>query len=165
MVLYPERFRMSRSLKKAWVGNRFEIRTDQAFEEVMRACALAKRPGQESTWIESEMISEYGQLHQKGIAHSIEAYQEGKLVGGLYGLAIGKVFFGESMFHRKPEASKACMAKLVEIARIGGLNFIDCQVPSPFLGNLGAEEVERNEFLEQLGDACMDLSCFVDWSK
>lgn len=164
MLLYPEAFKISRSLAKAIREETFEIRIDCNFEKVMRSCAGIPRPAQESSWIEPDMEIDYGTLHQQGIAHSIEAYQEGKMVGGLYGLCIGKAFFGESMFHTSSEASKVCMAKLVEISKDTGLHFIDCQVPNPFLRSLGATEVSRDLFLDQLKEACEATGSAVDWA-
>ena len=152
-MLYPKEFKISRSLARALKDKRFEVRIDHNFAGVMRACASIKRPGQQRSWIEPEMEQEYGILHHQGIAHSIEAYLEDKLVGGLYGLCLGKAFFGESMFHQGSEASKVCMAKLVEIATQEGFHFIDCQVPNSFLQGLGAREIERSLFLSQLSDA------------
>lgn len=165
MVLYPEEFKVSRSLAKALKDNRFEVRVNQAFDEVMRACAEVPRPEQESTWIEPDMMIEYSKLHSLGIAHSIEARLKGDLVGGLYGLAIGDLFFGESMFHLQPEASKACMAKLVELAQNEGLRFIDCQVPNPFLHSLGAREITREVFLDQVEESCKQIPSSVQWPE
>ena len=163
MVLYPKEFKVSRSLKTALLDKRFEIRVNQAFLEVMRACANVPRPGQESSWIEDEMLVDYGKLHDQGVAHSIEAYQQKELVGGLYGLTVGKVFFGESMFHYQPEASKVCMAKLVEFSIHAGFQFIDCQVPNPFLKSIGAREIRRDEFLDQLKLGCDQITTSFKW--
>ena len=140
MCLYPDEFKVPRSLKKALLDKRFQIRVDQNFEEVIRACANVPRPGQESSWIEDEMLVDYGKLHDQGVAHSIEAYQAERTRGGLYGLTMGKVFFGESMFHQVPEASKVCMAKLVEFSIHAGFQFIDCQVYNQFLQSLEQEK-------------------------
>jgi leucyl/phenylalanyl-tRNA--protein transferase len=165
MLLYPHEFKMSRSLKKTLKQNRFKIKIDQAFTEVMRGCATVKRPQQESTWIEPEMEVDYTRLHHQGITHSVEAYWGDELVGGLYGLAIGRAFFGESMFHRMPEASKVCMYQLVEIAQIHGIDFIDCQVSNPFLKSLGAREVSRTVFLRQLENATQQSQSVINWSE
>jgi leucyl/phenylalanyl-tRNA--protein transferase len=120
----------------------------------MEACAKSPRPGQESTWIEPEMIDDYEKLHQMGIAHSIEAWQEGKQVGGLYGLSFGKMFFGESMFHQVPEASKVCLAHLAFLSNKYGIEMIDCQAHTPHLEKMGAREIPRIQF-------CSDLSRFI----
>jgi leucyl/phenylalanyl-tRNA---protein transferase len=165
MLLFPEEFKISRSLKKAIRENRFEIKVDHDFRNIIKSCASIKRNHEESTWIESDMIEDYVRLHELGIAHSIEAYQDGKLAGGLYGLSMGRLFFGESMFHHVPEASKVCMAKLVEIATRREFDFIDCQVHNPHLESMGAREMNRSRFLDLLEDG---LSVEVDpshWKK
>ena len=149
-LLFPEEFRKSRSLKKAIKDQKFEIRINHDFREIMVSCASIQRPMEQGTWIEDDMIVEYEKLHHLGIAHSIEAYDDNKLVGGLYGLCLGRSFFGESMFHKTPEASKVCLAKLVEISLKKNFDFIDCQVPTDHLGKLGASEVTREHFLQKL---------------
>ena len=164
MLLYPKDFKVSRSLSQAIRKKTFDIKINHSFAKVMHACASIPRKNEPSSWIEPDMEVDYGKLHQQGYAHSIEAYQDGHLVGGLYGLAMGHAFFGESMFHRVPEASKACMFKLVEIAQSVGLHFIDCQVPNPFLRSLGAREVGRSQFLSQLDLACGKRESVVDWA-
>jgi len=163
MILYPQEFKISRSLKKALKEKRFQVRMDQNFKGLMQRCAEVKRSYESSSWIEPDMIEQYSELHRLGVAHSIEAYQEKEMVGGLYGLALGRAFFGESMFHLKPEGSKVCMAKLVEIAKEAGFLFIDCQVPNPFLHSLGAREVTRNKFLHQLKEAHPEQPSPADW--
>ena len=165
MLLYPNEFKISRSLKQTLKQNCFEIKIDQAFPEVMRGCATAKRPQQENTWIEPEMEVDYTLLHHQGITHSVEAYFENQLVGGLYGLAIGRAFFGESMFHQLPEASKVCMNRLVEISLTYGIDFIDCQVSNPFLKTLGAREVSRTVFLNQLENATKQSQSVINWDE
>ena len=131
----------------------------------MRACASAKRPNQESTWIEPEMETEYALLHQQGIAHSIEVYWDNELVGGLYGLALGRAFFGESMFHKVSEASKVSMHRLIDICLAHEISFIDCQISNPFLLSLGAREVNRSTFLDQLDDALRYSKSSVNWNE
>ena len=165
MLLFPEEFKVSRSLKKAIRENRFEIRIDHDFRSTIESCASTKRVHEESTWIESDMIEDYVMLHEQGIAHSVEAYQDGKLKGGLYGLSMGSLFFGESMFHLVPEASKACLAKLVEIATRRGFPFIDCQVHNPHLESIGAREVERSRFLDMLKKGLAVDRQPSDWKK
>ena len=164
MLLYPDEFKASRSLSQAIQKKTFEVKIDHSFAKVMHACASIPRKHEPGSWIEQDMEVDYGKLHLQGYAHSIEAYQDGSLVGGLYGLAMGHAFFGESMFHQVPEASKVCMAKLVEIAQSSGLHFIDCQVPNPFLQSLGAREVKRNQFLSELNKACEKGKSVVDWT-
>ena len=162
-LLYPSEFKLSRSLKKAVKDNRFSIRINQNFRQTMKECAQSKRPDQESTWIEDDMIEDYCTLNQLGIAHSIEAYHENKLVGGLYGLFLGQSFFGESMFFHIPEASKACLAKLVSIASKYNFHFIDCQVHTPHLEKLGAVEVDRTIFLEKLQESLAGKPKDLNW--
>lgn len=154
-VLYPEGFRLSHSLRKTLKRGDLEIVADRAFEEVMQACAEAPRRGQNGTWITEDMLTAYTELHRLGIAHSIEVWREGRLVGGLYGLSIGAAFFGESMFHRERDASKVAFAKLVELAHAWDFHFIDCQVHNKHLESLGAVEIDRADYLEEL-EAALD---------
>ena len=165
MVLDPSNLRISRSLKKALTDRNFEIRIDQNFRKTMEACAKSPRPGQESTWIEEDMIRDYTKLHELGITHSIEAFLEGKKVGGLYGLAMGKMFFGESMFHIVPEASKICLAHLVQLSCKYGIELIDCQAHTPHLEKMGAGEIPRNEFSEQLKNFLKDSRSVIPWKE
>ncbi len=165
MLLFPREFKTSRSLKKAIREKRFEIKVDHDFRTTIESCASIKRTNEESTWIESDMIEDYVQLHEQGIAHSVEAYQDGKLTGGLYGLSMGNLFFGESMFHLVPEASKACLAKLVEIATRREFGFIDCQVYTEHLESMGAREVERSRFLDLLKEGLSSTNQPIEWGK
>ena len=165
MVLKPSALKISRSLKKVLISESFEIRIDYAFEETMRSCAKSLRPGQESTWIEEDMIIDYNKLHQMGITHSIEAYLKGKRVGGLYGLALGKIFFGESMFYNVPEASKVCLAHLVHLSQQYGIELIDCQAHTPHLEKMGACEIPRSEFSKLLKDLLQSSMSVVPWKE
>lgn len=151
LILNLDDFKVRRSLRKRL--KMFEIRFDTAFGDVVRHCAQTPRPGQEGTWIVPEMMEAYGVLHAMGHAHSVEAWQEGRLVGGLYGVAVGGVFCGESMFAHVSDASKAALAALVAHLRAWGFDFIDCQVPTDHLKGLGAIEVARDYFLQRLDDA------------
>ncbi len=151
LIMNLDDFKLRRSLKKKL--ERFEIRFDTAFTEVMRQCAMKPRPGQKGSWILDEVIEGYTQLHKMGYAHSVEAYQDGRLVGGLYGVAIGGVFCGESMFAHVSDASKVAFAVLVEKLKAWGFDFIDCQVPTEHLKSLGAIEVARDYFLMLLQEA------------
>ena len=144
LVLFPENLKISRSLKKS-LRKEYEIRTDADFEQVMRKCA-EPRKDDAGTWISEEMISAYCALHDMGIAHSIETWMEGELVGGLYGVALGHVFFGESMFSRRTDASKIAFVHLVMQLRRWGYRMIDCQVRTSHLVSLGAVEIPRSEF-------------------
>ena len=165
MVLDPSSLRISRSLKKALSSGNFEIRIDQNFRQTMESCAQLPRTGQESTWIEPEMIDDYEKLHQIGIAHSIETWLEGKQVGGLYGLAFGKMFFGESMFHQVPEASKVCLAHLASLAQKFGVARIDCQAYTPHLEKMGAREIPRNQFYADLSRFLQKKESVVPWKE
>jgi leucyl/phenylalanyl-tRNA--protein transferase len=149
MVLFPEEFKISRSLRKTLRNDQYEVRTDTAFEQVMRACA-APREGANGTWIHEEMVAAYCELHRLGYAHSVETWMDGELVGGLYGMALGRMFYGESMFSRRTDASKIAVAHLA--AQLGKWNFgmIDCQMNTPHLSSLGAREIPRGEFVSQL---------------
>jgi leucyl/phenylalanyl-tRNA--protein transferase len=149
MVLFPGEFKVSRSLRKTLAGGHFEVRVDSAFEQVMRACA-APRNGQSGTWIHEEMIAAYSELHRMGFAHSVETWMDGELAGGLYGMAIGRMFYGESMFMRRTDASKIALAHLA--AQLARWNFgmIDCQMNTPHLASLGAREIPRTEFVRRL---------------
>jgi leucyl/phenylalanyl-tRNA--protein transferase len=148
LILEFDEFKLHKSLRKKIPH--FEIRFDTAFGEVIRECGAMNRRGQKGSWIVPEMIEAYEVLHGMGYAHSVEAYQEGILVGGLYGVSVGRVFCGESMFAKVSDASKVALAVLIERLREWGYDFIDCQVPTDHLKSLGAKEVERDEFLERL---------------
>ncbi len=148
-VLFPDQLHVSRSLKKQINKLQFEISLDQDFEGVLKACA-APRKGESGTWITSEMHNAYMKLHQLGIAHSVEAWQQEELVGGLYGIGIGRVFFGESMFSRATNASKVAFVYLVKQLQQWNYALIDCQVSSAHLKSLGAIDIERREFIELL---------------
>ena len=144
-VLLPSRFRISRSLRKTLRRQKFRVTFDRAFPEVIRACA-APRSRQNDTWITGDMIHAYCDLNRRGFAHSVECWEDGALAGGLYGVAIGRVFFGESMFSRSSDASKVALAKLCE----SGYELIDCQLPSDHLKRLGATDLPRREFMALL---------------
>ncbi|MDP2805703.1 MAG: leucyl/phenylalanyl-tRNA--protein transferase [Gallionellaceae bacterium] len=146
MVLFPNEFKLSNSLRKTIRQGEFEIRFDTAFEQVMRACA-APRDGQAGTWIIEDMIHAYCELHRQGYAHSVEVWMKGELVGGLYGMAVGKMFYGESMFSRQPNASKIALAHLAKQLERWGFGLIDCQMKTPHLTSLGAREIPRDEFI------------------
>jgi leucyl/phenylalanyl-tRNA--protein transferase len=149
MVLFPAEFKISRTLRKTLRNGNYEVRTDTAFEQVMRACA-APRNGQAGTWILEDMIAAYCELHRMGYAHSVETWMDGELVGGLYGMAIGSMFYGESMFCRRTDASKIAIAHLARQLERHGFGMIDCQMNTPHLASLGAREIPRDEFIERL---------------
>ncbi len=145
MVLFPAELHVSRSLRRSLRHRRYELSVDLAFEAVIRGCA-APRDGHPGTWLVPEMVAAYIALHRAGFAHSIEVWLEDDLVGGLYGVAIGQMFFGESMFSRQTDASKAAMSLLVEIAAEHPFQLIDCQVYTDHLASLGAREIDREQF-------------------
>jgi leucyl/phenylalanyl-tRNA---protein transferase len=149
MALFPRELRVSRSLHKSLKKNHYEIRVDNAFAEVMQACA-APRKEQIGTWIHPEMISAYTALHRLGISHSVETWMNGELVGGLYGIAIGKMFFGESMFSRVTNASKIALVHLVKQLEHWNFGLIDCQMKTAHLASMGAREIPRTEFAKIL---------------
>jgi leucyl/phenylalanyl-tRNA--protein transferase len=150
MVLFPEELRISRSLGKRLAHGDYEVRYDTAFREVMRACAGAPRPGQDGTWIGPEILRGYGELHALGYAHSVETWINGALAGGLYGVAIGRMFYGESMFHRATDASKIAFVHLVRHLQAQGFGMIDCQMHTAHLARFGAREIPRAAFAERL---------------
>ncbi|MDH5305729.1 MAG: leucyl/phenylalanyl-tRNA--protein transferase [Myxococcales bacterium] len=152
-VLLPRALHVSRSLGKVLRRGRFEIRMDTAFADVIRACAETPRRGADGTWITREMQSAYEHLHELGYAHSAEAWEDGRLVGGIYGVSLGGAFFGESMFTLRSNASKAAFAVLVAQLERWGFDFLDCQMHTPHLDSLGAILWPRARFLEKLSRA------------
>lgn len=152
LVLFPDRLRISRSLRKTLRRGAFTVSLDRDFGAVIRACA-APRPDADGTWILPEIARAYERLHALGLAHSAEAWQGDELVGGLYGVAMGRVFFGESMFTRASDASKVALVHLVRSLAGWGYVLIDCQVYTPHLASLGAVEIPRAEFQRRLAEA------------
>jgi leucyl/phenylalanyl-tRNA--protein transferase len=150
-VLVPDEFRVSRSLAKILRRHRYEVRFDTAFEEVMRACA-APRDGQPGTWINEDMIAAYVALHRSGLAHSVEVWIDNRLAGGLYGIAIGRMFYGESMFSAASNGSKIALAHLARQLGRWDFGMIDCQMYTAHLASLGAREIPRAEFIARLQD-------------
>ncbi|NGM60441.1 leucyl/phenylalanyl-tRNA--protein transferase [Sphingobacterium sp. SGG-5] len=146
-VLYPQKIKISKSMQKAFARNDFAFTTNQLFEQVIYNCSSAYRKGQTGTWIVSDMIKAYIHMHQLGFAHSIEVWQNDTLVGGLYGILVGKVFCGESMFSKVPNASKAA---LIYLCQNYELALIDCQVHSRHLENMGAENMSQKDYLALL---------------
>ena len=148
-VLFPNELKVSRSLAKAMRNRSYEIRADTSFRSVMQACAQP-RPSQDGTWISDEMIAAYCALHEKGLAHSVETWIDGELAGGLYGVAFGRMFFGESMFTRAPDASKIAFVHLVRQLERWNFGMIDCQVHTDHLASLGARAIARMDFVRKL---------------
>lgn len=149
MVLFPEAFKVSRSLAKTLRNSNYEIHFDRNFLAVLQACA-APREGHNGTWISAEMIAAYMRLHELGYAHSVEVWQQGKLVGGLYGVALGRMFYGESMFSHIPNGSKIALAQLSKQLSRWQFGMIDCQMHTPHLASLGAVLMPRDEFANRL---------------
>ncbi|HEY2633565.1 MAG TPA: leucyl/phenylalanyl-tRNA--protein transferase [Steroidobacteraceae bacterium] len=145
MVLFPGEFVCSRSLRKTLRNGPYTTRVDHDFGAVIRACAAPRRTGPD-TWLNGDMISSYEQLRELGFGHSIETYEADRLVGGLYGIQLGQVFFGESMFSLRRDASKVALARLIEECRARDIQLIDCQVASSHLASLGARDVSRGQF-------------------
>jgi leucyl/phenylalanyl-tRNA--protein transferase len=150
MVLYPEELQIGRSLGKRIRQGRYRITLDQAFDAVIEACSRTPRPDQDGTWITPGMKDAYVALHDAGIAHSVEAWQDDELVGGLYGVAVGSVFAGESMFAHASDASKVAFATFVEQFRRWGGTLIDCQMHTPHLERFGARLIDRSAYLDHL---------------
>lgn len=153
LVLFPDDLKISRSLGQTLNKKIFNITLDTAFEKVITFCAKVHQKDKGGTWITDEMIDAYIRLHHLGYAHSVEAWSDGKLVGGLYGVSLGSAFFGESMFTKKSNASKAAFATLVQQLARWGFSLIDCQLTTPHLISLGAHEIPRAEFLKMLKTA------------
>ncbi len=166
MVLFPDEFRYSKSLRRVVRSGKFEVRLDTRFEEVMRSCAQVDRTaqGQDSTWITEAMVEAYVRLHELGFAHSVETYCADELVGGLYGVSLGPFFFGESMFHTVTDASKVAMARLVEFCREHHFRLIDAQQQTAHLASLGARPIPRSQYLDLLSDITPENTLRGNWS-
>ena len=163
LLLLPEEFHVSRSLKRLIQKGRFKITFDTAFEQVISGCA-ARRPKSEGTWIVPEIARAYRQLHQSGFAHSVEAWVDEKLAGGLYGVSLGGCFFGESMFSHVPNASKVALEALIRFVSERDFDLVDCQVTSGHLLRLGAKEVPRKRFLDMLEKSMEKPTLAGKWS-
>jgi leucyl/phenylalanyl-tRNA---protein transferase len=153
LVLYPDQLKVSKSLKRTIKNDVFQVTMDTAFSEVITNCAESRTEHGPGTWIDEEMIEAYCRLHQEGYAHSVEAWHEGKLAGGLYGVSLGNCFFGESMFTKVSNASKVALVALAEFLRSISCELIDCQVTTAHLISFGAVEIPRKRFLKQLENA------------
>lgn len=163
MVLFPQELKVSRSLAKRLRRGDYQIRIDSAFRAVMEACAVSPRPDQDGTWIVPELVEAYCQLHALGYAHSVETWIDGELAGGLYGVSIGRMFYGESMFHRVTDASKIAVAHLVQFMVQRGYGMIDCQMQTTHLASLGAREIPREEFAQRLTALVNSPDQFEPW--
>jgi len=163
LLLYPDNFYVRKSFARVLRKGIFEVRFDEAFAEVIGFCANVPREGQEGTWLLPEVQEAYIQLHNEGFAHSVEVYQEGRLVGGLYGLALGKAFFGESMFSLVSDTSKVAFKALSDVLASRGYDFIDCQMETEHMVKLGAQCVSRERFLEALEKSLQKPSDLGSW--
>ncbi|MBN2090540.1 leucyl/phenylalanyl-tRNA--protein transferase [candidate division KSB1 bacterium] len=164
LVLEPTDIHISKSLQKLIRQQKYEIRLDTAFPSVIEACANAPRKIGNGTWITDEMQVAYIQLHELGFAHSVECWQEDNLVGGLYGVSIGRIFCGESMFSKLPNTSKITLVALANLLKLKAFHLIDCQLPTTHLISLGAFEMKRSEFLKRLEQAIQFPSLIGKWS-
>ncbi len=163
-ILYPEAMHVSKTTRRAFQNSEFRIRFNSAFSEVIAGCA-ADRPGDPGTWITAEMVMAYERLHEEGWAHSIEVWTSEGLVGGLYGLAIGSMFFGESMFSRQTNASKAALFALCRVLHENDFVLFDCQVESPHVMTQGATLIPRQRFADLLKVACSPGAPFTKWPE
>lgn len=163
MVLFPQELHIPKSLDKVLRNRAYEVRFDTAFSAVMQGCA-APRDGEPATWISEDICASYGALHRAGWAHSAECWIDGELAGGLYGIAIGKMFYGESMFARKPDASKIAFVHLVQFLRQQGFGLIDCQMRTDHLARFGAREIGRDEFITRLKGLTAQAHLAGPWS-
>jgi leucyl/phenylalanyl-tRNA--protein transferase len=150
LLLFPHKFIVRKSFRRVLRSGKFTVNFDRAFQDVITLCASVPRKSQGGTWISSEIEEAYCRLHHEGFAHSVEVYQDSKLVGGLYGVSLGKAFFGESMFSLATDASKVAFLALSDVLGSRGYDFIDCQMKTDHMMGLGAELVERDLFLDLL---------------
>ena len=155
-VLFTDKLYVNARLRRTLQKLPFSCTVDRCFGRVMHYCAEVPRPGQDGTWIVPEMQEAYGRLHSLGHAHSVEVWDGEELVGGLYGVKLGRVFFGESMFHLRPYASKAALVFLVEQLRAQGVALLDCQQPTPHMLHFGAEEIPRPLFIQLVRRLCAE---------
>lgn len=164
-VLYPNELHIGKTLKKFLRKAPFELSLDQAFKQVIQACSQSHRQGQEGTWISPDMRDAYSELHKLGVAHSVECWYQGRLAGGLYGLAMGSCFFGESMFSRMTGASKYAFSALVMWLDENGYSIIDCQQETQYLASFGARLIARKDFLRELQTGLNMPSHKQNWAK
>lgn len=163
-VLFPEELRIQKSMRTIFNNRKFRYSLDTAFEAVIRACAETPREGQEGSWISPSFVEGYTMLHNQGIAHSVEVWQEDQLVAGLYGLSFGKIFYGESMFTRVANGSKAGFITFVKALQQAGFRLIDCQQQTAHLESLGARGIPRELFMEYLANNTLERSLIGAWA-
>ncbi|MCD6178270.1 MAG: leucyl/phenylalanyl-tRNA--protein transferase [Bacteroidales bacterium] len=165
LILYPSKIKISKSLKRTINSKKYICKFDTNFEAVINGCANITRDEDNGIWLVDEMIEAYTKLHKLGYAHSVETYYNKELVGGLYGLSLGKCFFGESMFFKKSDASKVALSYLCRELKAMGFYFIDAQVETDHLVRMGAQKIKRNNFLELLDQALEHPTCVGKWTK
>lgn len=165
MVLFPEKFKISKSFGRIIRSGKFTTKVDTRFREVIRACSEVPRPEQDGTWISKAFIKAYTDLFKLGFAHSFECYENDQLVGGLYGVSLGRAFFGESMFHIRPNASKVAFSAMVDFSLENGIKLIDCQIETAHLLRSGAENISRDQYLKLLNDALAAPWITTPWRK
>jgi len=163
LVLFPDQFKLRKSFKRVLRSGKFTVTFDGKFRDVIKYCSTVNRNGQEATWIVPDMMQAYIRLHDEGFAHSVEVYLEGKLVGGLYGVSFGKAFFGESMFSLVSDASKVAFKALSDVLGDRGYDLIDCQMKTDHMMGLGAQVVDRDDFLDALEIAIEKPSDLGSW--
>jgi len=163
LVLEPAEFHSSHRLRQILNQGTFKVTFDQAFEPVIRACAATPRPGQDGTWITPEMEKAYIRLHKEGFAHSVETWLDGELAGGIYGVSLGRCFFGESMFSHKSNGSKVALARLIERLKAWDFHLLDAQVATRHMISLGAKEIPRAAFLKRLKEALKSATIQGKW--
>lgn len=163
MIMEPSELKITKSLKKVIESNKFSCSIDADFSKVIRMCASVERDHQENTWINEDMIAAYKALHELGFAHSVETYLENELVGGLYGVSIGKVFCGESMFHTKTDASKVALYNLCDFLIKNDFDFIDVQQDTPHMRRMGAYPIPRKDFIKRLKQSITYPSLVGNW--
>jgi leucyl/phenylalanyl-tRNA--protein transferase len=165
LVLYPEDIKVSKSFRRILRNSEYEVKFDHNFAEVITQCGHILRPGQDGTWLHDDMMEAYKELHRLGYAHSVETYVDGELTGGLYGIAMGKAFFGESMFAIGPNASKISLKALSDVLAAKSYDLIDCQVETEHLVRMGAVTVSRDRFLDELQDSVAASGDLGKWTN
>jgi leucyl/phenylalanyl-tRNA--protein transferase len=163
LLLYPDKFKLRKSFRRVLRSGKFSVTFDKHFDEVISHCSTVYREGQETSWIVPDIVEAYTRLHEEGFGHSVEVHLDGKLVGGLYGIAFGKAFFGESMFSLVPDASKVAFKALSDVLGDRGYDFIDCQMKTDHMIGLGAEVIDRDIFLDALNLTIEKETDFGKW--
>lgn len=162
-VIFPKEIKVSKTMRQLFTRQHFKVTYDQAFDVIIACCQNTKRKGQHDTWITVEFIKAYTELHKMGLVHSVEVWHEDKIVGGLYGVSLGRSFFGESMFSRMPNASKFALISLAQDLDRLGFDLIDCQMPTEHLFSMGAREIPREEFMQILEESIQKEGIAGSW--